>query len=411
MIHLYLRFVVKLLFWVYYRAIKVTGTHNVPKKGPIILACNHPNAFLDALVVGESTHRERIYFLARADVFNTPVKNWIMRQLSVLPVYRLQEGLENLDRNRDTFRECHQILDKDGVVLIFAEGLCIQELRLRPLKKGIARIAFDYIRDGRQLNVVPVSLNYLKAGTAKEEVLLDFGVPIQVADFAKDYEANPAKTITDFNKVLESRLRSGVIHIHDKSKDAAITQLLEIERSEGKELSGLVELAKRIETLSKEHPEKYEHLTAEAGRYADKLRLASLNDRAVHDKGRYSLLLSLLTPFYWVGKILNILPYATSRWATKKAVRKAEFYDSVFTGLMLFVTQFHALFIFLILVFIHPLLAVLVPCVLLLTGSVTVGLHDPLRMNKLRWRKKKMDPRLLEAIVLIRKSILEQMPR
>jgi 1-acyl-sn-glycerol-3-phosphate acyltransferase len=411
MIHLYLRFVVKLLFYVYYRAIRITGSNNMPTTGPVILACNHPNAFLDALVVGAATHRERIYFLARADVFNSPLKNWIMRQLSVLPVYRLQEGVENLDRNRDTFRECHQILDKNGVVLIFAEGLCIQELRLRPLKKGIARIAFDYVRDGKQLNVVPVSLNYLKAGVAQEEILMDIGVPIQVSDFAQDYAANPAKTIIEFNKVLETRLRSGVIHIHDKLKDRAITQILEIERTDGKELEDIVALAKRIGTLSAEQPEKYAQLIDDAERYADALYKASLHDRVIPDRQRYSLLFSLLTPVYWVGKILNILPYATSRWLTRKAVRKAEFYDSVFTGLMLFVTQFHALFVFLILVFFHPLVAVLVPGIMLLSGGITVALHDPLRMNKLRRRKRNMDPQQLDAIAGLRKTIVALIPR
>jgi glycerol-3-phosphate O-acyltransferase/dihydroxyacetone phosphate acyltransferase len=411
MIHLYLRYVIKLLFWVYYRTIAIGGTNNMPKTGPVILACNHPNSFLDALVVGAATHRERIHFLARSDVFNSPLKAWILAQLSLLPVYRLQEGLENLDKNRDTFSACHNILDKDGVVLIFSEGLCIQEMRLRPLKKGTARIAFDYVKDGKQLNVVPVSLNYLKPGQAQEEILMNLGEPIKASDYAPEYAANPGKAINEFNKVLEARFREAVIHIQDKSKEKEIEQIIEIEREEGKELNELVALAKRINSMAMEQPEQYELLTRDAGQYTQTLQQVSLIDRAVRDTGRWSLMLSLLTPIYWLGKVLNILPYATSRWVTRKAVKRAEFYDSVFLGLLLFVTQFHSLFIAIILLFIHPFLAVLIPGILLLTGSFTVGLHDPLRMNKLRWRKNNLPPQKLESILHLRRSILARISR
>jgi glycerol-3-phosphate O-acyltransferase/dihydroxyacetone phosphate acyltransferase len=410
MIHLYLRFVIKLLFWVYYRKMVISGVDNLPKTGPVILACNHPNSFLDALFVGAATHRKRIHFLARSDVFNTPFKAWILAQLSLLPVYRLQEGLENLDKNRDTFRACHDILDKDGIVLIFSEGLCIQEMRLRPLKKGTARIAFDYSREGKPLNIVPVSLNYLKPGQPQEEVLMSFGEPIKATDYAQEYAGNPGKAINEFNKVLEGKFRAGVIHIQDKSKDKEIEQIIEIEREEGKDLNELVALAVRINSMAAEQPEQYELLTQDARHYAEKLSRAFLNDRAVNDKGRWSFMLFLSTPIYWLGKILNILPYATSRWVTKKAVRRAEFYDSVFLGLLLFVTQFHSLFICIILLFIHPFLAVLIPGVLLLTGSFTVALHDPLKMNKLRRRKENLPSQELDSIVRLRQSVRARVP-
>src|SRR5690349_10663356 len=128
MIHVFLRFSLKIVFWIFYRRIDFRGLENVPKTGPIILACNHPNSFLDALMVGTYTNR-RIYFLARSDVFNTPLKRWILEQASMLPVYRLQEGMENLDKNKTTFSKCFEILDRDAMILIFSEGLCIQELR------------------------------------------------------------------------------------------------------------------------------------------------------------------------------------------------------------------------------------------------------------------------------------------
>ena len=83
----------------------VTGLHHVPNDRPVILACNHPNAFMDAIMLG-STTRRRTWFLARSDVFR---KKWLAQFLSfigIIPIYRLLEGAENLSKNDETFEKC-----------------------------------------------------------------------------------------------------------------------------------------------------------------------------------------------------------------------------------------------------------------------------------------------------------------
>ena len=59
----------------------------------------------------------------------------------MLPVYRVSEGVENLENNYTTFDACQKIFKKNKIVLIFSEGRCINEWHLRPLKKGTARLA------------------------------------------------------------------------------------------------------------------------------------------------------------------------------------------------------------------------------------------------------------------------------
>ena len=39
------------LHW-YYQQITVSGAERIPRTGPVFLAANHPNALIDALVVG-----------------------------------------------------------------------------------------------------------------------------------------------------------------------------------------------------------------------------------------------------------------------------------------------------------------------------------------------------------------------
>ena len=92
---------------------------------------------MDAIMVGSALPR-RSWFLARSDVFR---KKWLANFLSfigVIPIYRLLEGAENLQRNDETFDKCSKMLEQKKAIIIFSEGLCIQERRLRKLKKGTA---------------------------------------------------------------------------------------------------------------------------------------------------------------------------------------------------------------------------------------------------------------------------------
>ena len=53
----------------------------------------------------------------------------------MLPVYRPSEGVENLSENYKTFDTCIELFKRGEIVLIFSEGLCVNEWHLRPLKK------------------------------------------------------------------------------------------------------------------------------------------------------------------------------------------------------------------------------------------------------------------------------------
>ena len=52
----------------YTNQIKIYGKENIPKKGAILFAINHPNALMDPLFVTSFNPREN-HFLVRADVF------------------------------------------------------------------------------------------------------------------------------------------------------------------------------------------------------------------------------------------------------------------------------------------------------------------------------------------------------
>ena len=77
--------------------------------------------------------RSRLSLLARGDVFKKPTANKALRSMRLLPIYRMEDGAgnEQAAKNQQTFNECYEIFRKNGMVLIFPEGYCVSERRLR----------------------------------------------------------------------------------------------------------------------------------------------------------------------------------------------------------------------------------------------------------------------------------------
>ncbi len=186
-------------------------------KGPLILAANHPNSFLDAIILA-ILFRQPIYSLARGDAFANNFLSKLLRSLNMLPVYRQSEGTENIGINYTTFDECINLFKKNGIVLIFSEGRCINEWHLRPLKKGTARLAISAWQKNIPLNVLPVGINYSAFRIFGKNVRINFGKIITVTDVDNDLFSG--KAVIDFNVKLNEQLKDLVIEIdkHDQQK-------------------------------------------------------------------------------------------------------------------------------------------------------------------------------------------------
>lgn len=163
----------------FFRRLHVQGMQNIPASGPVLLVANHPNTFLDALLIASFMKRP-IHFLARGDAFNNPILAAIFKAYNMLPVYRITEGKENLGKNVSTFDTTHELLKQQGIVLIFGEGRCLQNWDLRPLKKGPARITERAWSEPETVNmaIIPIGLTYEHFEGAGKSVLMQFGEPI-----------------------------------------------------------------------------------------------------------------------------------------------------------------------------------------------------------------------------------------
>jgi 1-acyl-sn-glycerol-3-phosphate acyltransferase len=184
-------------------------------KGPLLIAANHPNSFLDAIILA-TIFKYPIYSLARGDAFANKFYYKLLTAMNMLPVYRVSEGVENLEHNYNTFLECQKIFKQNGIVLIFSEGRCINEWHLRPLKKGTARLAISAWQQGIPLNVLPLGINYSSFRIFGKNVILNFGDLIHSSAF--NSKTCDGKAINDFNTRLYDQLKKLVIAIEPGDK-------------------------------------------------------------------------------------------------------------------------------------------------------------------------------------------------
>ena len=195
---------------IFCRRIIINKPKLLKKKGPLLLACNHPNSFLDAAILAD-LFKYPVYSLTRGDVFKKPFYNKILTALKMLPIYRTSEGTENLSINYETFENCKNIFKKEGIVLIFSEAKCINEWHLRPFRKGRARLAFSSWDENIPLEVLPVGINYSSFRRFSKNLFINFGEIITKDDF--DLKESDGKRNQFFNNKLEDQLRQLVFEI------------------------------------------------------------------------------------------------------------------------------------------------------------------------------------------------------
>jgi 1-acyl-sn-glycerol-3-phosphate acyltransferase len=213
-----LKFPARLAFYIYCRHIRISHKEMLELDGPLLIAANHPNSFFDAIIL-TTLFKKPVYSLARGDAFKHPFIAKLLVSLNILPVYRVTEGVENLEHNYTTFDKCREIFKQKGIVLIFCEGRCINEWHLRPLMKGTARLALSSWEEGIPLKVLPTGINYSSFVSFGKNIELGFGNCITAADVPTDN--GHGKSIASFNAQLNASLKQLVKEI-DRNDRALI---------------------------------------------------------------------------------------------------------------------------------------------------------------------------------------------
>lgn len=222
MLYYYLKLIARIAIRLYCRRIVINKPALLKEKGPLLLACNHPNSFLDSVILN-TLFSQPVWSLARGDVFKKPTHRKLLGKLRILPVYRTSEGVENLGENYKTFDDCIRLFRDKQLITIYSEGKCINEWHLRPLKKGTARLAIRAWEENIPLRILPVGLNYSSFSRFGKNVFINFGDIIDsscIAGLATDGQRNQ-----EFNNRLRTQLEHLVFEIPGDHKQLLAEKL------------------------------------------------------------------------------------------------------------------------------------------------------------------------------------------
>ena len=198
----------------YAQKIVVKGQKNIPKKGAVLFAVNHPNALMDPLFVTTFNPREN-HFLVRADVFKKPLIKKFLTSLNLMPIFRIRDGIKQLSNNDEVFEKCFKILQKKQTLIIFPQGGHSRKRTIQPLSKGFTRIVFGALERFPELeiSVIPVGITYQNSSVYPSKVCVQFG---EVIDAKAIYDSNiPAKAILILKEKVSNQLKKLTVHIPD----------------------------------------------------------------------------------------------------------------------------------------------------------------------------------------------------
>ncbi len=345
MLYYFLKIVVGIFTRIFYNNPLILNRENVPQNTPLIIASNHPNALCDPCSLAVFS-KQRIHFLARGDVFKNKILYSIfVKHLGMVPIYRLMEGAENLHRNEETFRNTAEKLRQKKTILMFSEGICIQERRLRKLKKGTARIAFAAEESADWnlgLKIIPVGLNYNSPAEFRSDLVVCYGKPFSVSIFKDAYLKDKAIAINELTRYLEERLSELVVHIASADNDQLVTQVEEMLQNETPVNITKEEKFKLTKAIAVHINNAGNEILASKGKinayYAD-LNKLNLSDRVIKffSEKKISLAGSLLNilfllltlPLYIFGFVNNYIPYKSGYVLAKKLAKTIEFHATV----------------------------------------------------------------------------------
>lgn len=213
----------------FYRDVAVAGVEHIPREGPLLVAVNHQNALVDALIAGWLLPR-RVTLTAKATIFANPVAAFVFRRVGILPLRRAVDEakrgapVSGLTRNAASFAAVTATLAQGGAVLIFPEGKSHSEPALAPLRSGLARMALD-ARDRagvRGLTIVPIGLTFEAKGRPRSRVYAQVGEPLALDGWAPPAGVDPVPALT---RAVEERLRGVTVNYASPEELARVMEV------------------------------------------------------------------------------------------------------------------------------------------------------------------------------------------
>jgi hypothetical protein len=264
-----------------------------------------------------------------------------------MPVYRIRDGYSNLEKNDEIIEKALDVLRNKKPLCLMPEGNHGEQRKLRPLVKGIFRIAFK-AQENYGLNtgvkIIPVGLDYTNYEKFKSFLIVNFGKPIEIADYYELYQSNQAVAYNALRERLIDEMKKYMVHIEsDKYYDSiynlsqiyylkVLTQW-NIHKEDGwsrfKAVKYITDLFNNCHDIS-----ILESLDLKIKEYLKNIEKLDLRNW-VFEHENYNigiliiqgLIMLLLIPIFLFGFINNYLPFMIPQWMIRK-VKDRQFHSS-----------------------------------------------------------------------------------
>ncbi len=222
-----------LVFKIYFKKIYHTGTEKIPHGKPLIFSCNHQTGFFEPCMLACLTWDVEYHFITRGDMFEKPWVRRIFGSLNMIPIFRFKDGFSNLKNNAATMKYIYKALAEKKSILIFSEGGTQTVKRLRPIQKGMARMAFgNYeIYGDLDLHFVPVCLTYTAPHTFRSEVMIQYGDAIPLSQYYEIYAENNNKAINQLTSDVQNAMRPLLVEIEKPENDELTENIFTLYRN------------------------------------------------------------------------------------------------------------------------------------------------------------------------------------
>jgi len=336
---------IKFTFKRFYGEYIVIGKENIPTDCPVIFAPNHINALMDALAIHAIVPNNLpVVFLARADIFNNKLIAKILNFMKIMPAFRMRDGVENLGRNQEIFDKCVDVLHHNAALGIMPEGNQETERFLRPLVKGIFRIAFaaqQKYGNTPAVKIVPVGLDFGDITKFGKHIIIQIGKPIEVADYMNTYAENPVTATNEIREKLKNDLISLSLHLNTTKYYDCFETVTEVCNTvflkQGdtalpdntlNRFHARQKIAERLVMLEKEDPERIKALDIDCQKYREGLKKYKLRNWVVENPDfntfaiiAQCLILIVTLPLFLIGLGLNAFAFFTPVFLRKKVFK------------------------------------------------------------------------------------------
>ncbi|MBI4931521.1 MAG: 1-acyl-sn-glycerol-3-phosphate acyltransferase [Bacteroidetes bacterium] len=360
MLYNFLNFILGIAVRVYFKSITVKKTSDIPGEGPMIIVANHPSTFLDPIVIGLQM-KQKLCFLAKAEVFKSGFAKWLLPKFNMIPVYRKQDDANLMHKNEETFDKCYEHLAKKGTIMIFPEGVSLTQRKLEKIKTGAARIALGAEAANHYLlgvKILTVGLNYSNPHRFQSHLFISMDTPINVSDFAEKYKQDLFKATHELTDLIRQRLEQHIISIDDANTDKLVKRIETIYKAKLlQEIADLdlksrpekekdFEMTKRIidvvNYFKEKQPLRVQRISAMADDYFISLDRLHLKDHLLNNFSKsgsvffrtlFTLVYLILGfPFWLFGVINNYLPYKIPYYITIAFTKKKDWHGAMFVA-------------------------------------------------------------------------------